>query len=152
MKMKLTALAIAVGLFFAIPVAVYATDYQGEYDLTVKLTVVSNEYADAQVVSFETESDPMEVMSLWANLLKGKGGNTIGNFTVYVDVWQEATGYDSRSESAIILYSSTGPGDPVDFTFEFHEKVPGETTVRVHIMHIYTATVVYDYTWTVNIP
>ena len=151
MKMKLTALAIAVGLFFAIPVAVYATDYEGEYDLTVKLSVASSEYADAQVVSFETESEPMEIMSLWTNLLKGRGGSTIGNFTVYVFVHQDTTGYDSETQSAVILYSASGLGDPVDFTFEFHEKAPGETTVRVYIMHVYTDTKVYDNTWEVNI-
>ena len=157
MKKKWMAALVALGLFIAIPVAVYAADYAGEYDLTIKLEVVSADFADAQVTSFEATSEPMGVMTFWSDLLKGWNPDSIeelGNYTVFVEVTQ-GSDVDTQSQSDYILFKAgtrlVEPSEPVPFTFEFHEKRAGEADVRVYIEYVYTATVVFDYTWRVMV-
>ena len=149
-KKGLLILGVIVGALIAVPLLAYAMLYVGEYALTVNVTVVSPAYAEAEVIAFETTAEPMGAFSLF-DVLKGRGGSTLANFTVFVSVTQGGV-TDTLSQSSLVFYTfPVEDADPVEMAFTFYEKEAGEADVRVYIEHVYTSSVVYDNTWTVNI-
>ena len=142
-----------VGVGFALPYLVYATDYAGEYEVDVTFNVLSPEMYEVDVTEVNTESSPMNTMSFWDVLLKGSPGEGYYmNFTAFVTLNQ--SGVISTQSQAIIVpsYIVYGPdAEPARMTFKFFEMQPGETTVRIYVQHTYLETIAFDNTWTVMV-
>jgi hypothetical protein len=149
MPRMLKAVIVVAALLIAVPLAVYAVDYAGEYELTLTFDVVSPSYADAEVRGFNASWEEMQPLSFYDVLLKGRGGTTLCNFTVLVAVMQ-GTDVQTQTENALVFYPISDAGT-AHFDFRFFELQPGETGITIYIEHVYTDAVVYENTWTVNI-
>ena len=150
-RVSLVVVGLVVAAIILIPAAVvYAMDYSGEYEVKVSMTITSEVYAQAAASDVVVEADEMGLMSFWTmayDSLKGHPpASVIANFTIFCELIQ-GTDSDTQSQSSIVCY----PSGSEDLTFTFYEKQAGETEVHVYIEHIYTKTVVFDYTWEVNI-
>ena len=133
-----------VGVGFALPYLVYATDYAGEYSVTVKFDVSSPVLYEATVTEVETTSELMNTMSFWSVLLRGHSEET-ANFTAYVSLNQ--SGVISTQSKAAILYPFDYNTESMSFTF--FEMQPGEITMRIFVQHTYLKTITFDQTWEV---
>ena len=150
-RYSLAIVGLVVAAIILVPAAVvYAMDYSGEYEVRVSMTITSEVYAQAAASDVVVEADEMGLMSFWSltyDALKGHPpASVIANFTVFCELIQ-GSDTDTQRQSSIVCY----PSGAEDMTFTFYEKKAGETEVHVYIEHVYTNTVVFDYTWEVNI-
>ena len=151
MKRRTLVVAVVIGVAaaFIIPYFVYATDYAGEYSVTVKFDVTSPVSYEATVTEVEITSEPMTTMSFWDVLLKGHPPmDEAANYTAFVTLNQ--TG-DVTTQTSTLIVIPFHEDEPTPASFTFYEMKPGETTVRIYIQHTYLDTITFDQTWTVMV-
>lgn len=132
---------LAVVLLIGVPYAVYAMHYQGEYRVDVSMTVVMGDYRDDMAVTDLTvTSEPMGVLSFF-DVLKGKSGGLVGNYSVYAALNQSGT---VKTQVTHIQLSVLGSSEEV--TLQFFEVKPGTAQLRVYIIWNYLDQELYDAT------
>ena len=142
----LIGLVLGVAAAFVIPYYVYATDYAGEYKVTVEFDISSMVMYEADVTEVQTDSELMNTMSFWDVLLKGHPPmDEVANFTVFVSLNQTG-GLVTQTAMIIVPYLGTE-----SMSFTFFEMKPGETDMRIYVQHTYLDTITFDKTWTVMV-
>jgi hypothetical protein len=123
--------------------AMYAWDYQGNYNLSVTVPVHGGgDGTTVSASSITTESSPTSIWQFWSSL-SGASGTGTGLYAVYC----ELNYGDSVQHRAFDIVS----GQDLSFTFEFKNVEPGQANIHVYIMDQTLSTKLYDHNWGVTV-
>lgn len=149
MKKMLIAILIVVVLVFSGTYVVYALDYKGNYNVTVRFLAQTEDATEFSVSGFSVSSEPTDMVDCW-DLLKGAGGPNPDNlppldtiYYVYVEAKRAGV-----IEGGVIAFFNVSADSSAEFGTVLKNLEPGEYDFRVYVKYDLTDQIVYDYTFT----
>lgn len=145
MRKSIVVLAVIVALVFIIPYVVYATDYKGNYNVTVTNSASLDLSGVFSATTPTVSSEPTSSWDFW-DLLKSHS-RPDARYAVYLEVIRSGQIVGSG-----LVALALDLGTSADVIAVAENVSPGEADVRLYFVDIITMTIVYDKTIQETIP
>lgn len=136
--------AIGVVAILAVSYMVFATDYQGKYNVDIAFTVSSETAGEVDILDFSATFEEMDALSMFDQLRTPSKTSLYGPYQVFVEFNQSG-----EVETLDQLISTTISEPTYGVVFDFTEKNPGEANIRIYVVYEISNSIIFDKTYPV---